>query len=62
MPSERSCVEIYGVVSNHHVLGLLQEAKRVSVIFGYEGSEEGKRVALRKDIMFRTSPVSALCA
>ena len=62
MPSERGCVEIYGVFTNNHVLGSINEAEKAHATFGYEGSEEGQQVKLKPEKMFRTNKVSAVCA
>ena len=62
MPSERGCVEIYGVFTNNHVLGSINEAEKAHATFGYEGSEEGQQVKLKPEKMFRTNKVSSACA
>lgn len=61
MPSERGCVEIYGVFTNNHVLGSINDAEKAHATFGYEGSEEGQQVKLKPVKMFRTNKVSAVC-
>lgn len=61
-PSERGFSEIYGVVTNNHVLPSETYAKNAIVTFGYEGSGEGEKVKLKPKIMFRTEKVSTVCA
>ena len=57
-PSERGCSEIYGVVTNNHVLPSETYAKNAIVTFGYDRPGEGEKVKLKPKIMFRTEKVS----
>lgn len=61
-PSGKSCSEIYGVVTNNHVLRSETDAENALVTFSYEGPGNGKKVKLRPEIKFRTEMVSAECA
>ena len=58
-PSGKSCDEIYGVVTNNHVLRSETDAKNALVTF--EGTGKGKEVKLQPEIKFRTEMVSAVC-
>nr|XP_058956750.1 uncharacterized protein y4fB-like [Pocillopora verrucosa] len=53
-PSERGCSEIYGVVTNNHVLPSETDAKNAIVTFGYDRPGEGEKVKLKPKVMFRT--------
>ncbi|XP_020610858.1 uncharacterized protein LOC110049405 [Orbicella faveolata] len=46
--------DVFGVFTNHHVLGTVAEAGNAEATFGYEGSSAGEKVKLRPEIMFRT--------
>lgn len=51
-------VEYYGIFTNNHVLSNEIEAQRAEAIFGYDKINEGKRVIMRPDLIFRTNKVS----
>ena len=50
--------DVYGLITNNHVLGSMDECERGNATFLYEGSENGVKVKLRPEKIFRTDPVS----
>ena len=53
--------DVFGVFTNHHVLGTVAEAEKAEATFGYEGASAGEKVKLRPKIVFRTQKVSFNC-